>query len=117
MTSEGKPKAQTARGGAGRRTLERLKQEQAASCLNCVLHSKTFSASDSIRHILKFIVEKSLAGSVGDIKEYTIATEAWAGPRILIPRQTTSYACKCNDCAGARRVLVITKGRITQFEL
>ena len=76
MASEDKPNAQTARGSAGQHTLERLKQEQAVSCLNCVLHSKTFSTSDSIRQILKFIVEKSVAGSVGDIKEYTIATEA-----------------------------------------
>lgn len=86
MTSEGKPKAQTARGGAGRRTLERLKQEQTASCLNCVLHSKTFSTSDSTRQILKFIVEKSLAGSVADIKEYTIATEALGRPPDFDPK-------------------------------
>jgi len=41
-----------------------------------VLHSSTFSRSDSSRLLLKFIVEKSLAGNPDSIKEYTIATEA-----------------------------------------
>src|SRR5467141_892987 len=43
--------------------------------LKHVLQSETFSNADSMRNFLEFIVEKSLAGRVDEIKEYTIATE------------------------------------------
>lgn len=43
--------------------------------LKHLLQSETFSNADSMRHFLKFIVEKSIAGRVDEIKEYTIATE------------------------------------------
>ncbi len=43
--------------------------------LRHVLQSETFSNADSMRNFLEFIVEKSLAGRVDEIKEYTIATE------------------------------------------
>ncbi len=43
--------------------------------LKHLLQSETFANADSMRHFLEFIVEKSLAGRVDEIKEYTIATE------------------------------------------
>src|SRR6266496_1836875 len=43
--------------------------------LERVLQSKVFSNADSMRHFLEFIVERSVAGRVDEIKEYTIATE------------------------------------------
>jgi hypothetical protein len=51
-----------------------------------VLHSATFSRSDSSRQLLKFIVEKSLAGDLDSIKEYTIATEALGRPPDFDPK-------------------------------
>jgi len=54
--------------------------------LDHVLHSRAFSSSHSIRHILKFIVERSLAGASADIKEYTIATEALGRPSDFDPK-------------------------------
>ena len=54
--------------------------------LNCVLNSKTLSGSQASRHILKFIVEKSLAGCADEIKEYTIATQALGRPEDFDPR-------------------------------
>src|SRR5258708_33152726 len=43
--------------------------------LKHLLQSETFANADSMRDFLEFIVEKSLAGRVDEIKEYTIATE------------------------------------------
>src|ERR1039458_5099427 len=54
--------------------------------LNCVLNSKTLSGSQASRQILKFIVEKSLAGCADEIKEYTIATQALGRPEDFDPR-------------------------------
>jgi hypothetical protein len=51
-----------------------------------VLHSVTFSRSDSSRLLLKFIVEKSLSGNLDSIKEYTIATEALGRPPDFDPK-------------------------------
>ena len=43
--------------------------------LQRVLQSKTFSECDTLRQILKFLVERSVAERADEIKEYTIATE------------------------------------------
>jgi hypothetical protein len=43
--------------------------------LQLVLQSKTFSECETLRQILKFIVERSVAERADEIKEYTIATE------------------------------------------
>src|SRR5260370_59121 len=43
--------------------------------LKHLLQSETFANADSMRHFLKFILEKCLAGRGDEIKEYTIATE------------------------------------------
>jgi hypothetical protein len=43
--------------------------------LQQILQSKTFSGCETILQILRFIVEKSIADRVDEIKEYTIATE------------------------------------------
>jgi hypothetical protein len=49
--------------------------------LQQILQSKTFSGCDTIQQILRFIVEKSIAERVGEIKEYTIATEVLGRPK------------------------------------
>ena len=51
-----------------------------------VLQSKVFSRSDASRLILRFIVEKSLAGNPDTLKEYTIATEALGRPSDFDPK-------------------------------
>ena len=50
-------------------------EDERLLALKHLVQSETFSNADSMRHFLKFIVEKSLAGRVDEIKEYTIATE------------------------------------------
>jgi hypothetical protein len=49
--------------------------------LQQILQSKTFSGCETIQQILRFIVEKSIAERVGEIKEYTIATEVLGRPK------------------------------------
>jgi hypothetical protein len=49
--------------------------------LQQILQSKTFSGCETIQQILRFIVEKSIADRIGEIKEYTIATEVLGRPK------------------------------------
>jgi hypothetical protein len=49
--------------------------------LQQILQSKTFSSCETIQQILRFIVEKSIAERIGEIKEYTIATEVLGRPK------------------------------------
>ncbi|HEV8366862.1 MAG TPA: hypothetical protein VGQ39_02830 [Pyrinomonadaceae bacterium] len=49
--------------------------DERLQALERLLQSETFSNADSMRHFLEFIVGKSVAGCVDEIKEYTIATE------------------------------------------
>ncbi len=48
--------------------------------LQRVMQSKTFSECETLRQILKFIVERSVAERADEIKEYTIATEVLGRP-------------------------------------
>lgn len=58
--------------------------------LDRLLQSQTFSSSESLRNILKFIVEKSLSGLDDEIKEYTIATIALGKSPDFDPTTDTS---------------------------
>ncbi|MBO0801235.1 MAG: hypothetical protein J2P31_20640, partial [Blastocatellia bacterium] len=49
--------------------------------LQQILKSKTFSGCETSQHILRFIVEKSIAERIDEIKEYTIATEVLGRPK------------------------------------
>jgi hypothetical protein len=65
---------------------EKGSQLELAAALERVLRSKTFSRADSIRQILKFIVEKSIEGNADSIKEYSIATEGLGRPPDFDPK-------------------------------
>jgi len=54
--------------------------------LERILQSGTFSTAESIRQILRFIVEQSISHSDQEIKEYTIATEALGRGRDFDPK-------------------------------
>src|SRR5262245_14105682 len=49
--------------------------------LQRILTSKTFSGCETSQQILRFIVEKSIAERIDEIKEYTIATEVLGRPK------------------------------------
>src|SRR5438128_11398671 len=63
-----------------------LGPDERLQALERVLQSKAFTNCDAVRHILQFIVEKSVAGKIDEIKEYTIATEVLGRPQGFNPR-------------------------------
>ena len=65
---------------------EKGSQIELAAALEKVLRSKTFARADSIRLILKFIVEKTIEGNADSIKEYSIATEGLGRPPDFDPK-------------------------------
>jgi hypothetical protein len=63
-----------------------LGPDERLQALERVLQSRAFTNCDAVRHILQFIVEKSIAGKIDEIKEYTIATEVLGRPQGFNPR-------------------------------
>lgn len=59
-------------------TDSRHAEERAA--LDAALHSKTFARSARLSQFLRYICEKSFEGEAADLKEYTIAVEAFGRP-------------------------------------
>lgn len=58
--------------------------------LGRVLHSEVFRNSDSLRHLLAYLGEKSLAETAEDLKEYTIGIEACGKPSSYDPQKDAS---------------------------
>lgn len=57
-----------------------------AAALERVVRSRAFSRADSIRQVLRFIVEEAIGGNFDNIKEYLIATEALGRPPDFDPK-------------------------------
>ncbi len=69
--------------GAGADTLE---PKEKLAALERILRSSAFAAAESIKHILRFIVEQSISSPEQEVKEYTIATEALGRPEDFDPK-------------------------------
>src|SRR6266478_6420711 len=52
-----------------------------------ILQSKAFRTSEVHRNLLSYLAEKSLAGTAGALKEYTVGLEVFAKPESYDPRQ------------------------------
>lgn len=61
-------------------------QDERLVALQRVLASHSFSRSEVIRRILKYIIESSVAGHAKDLKEYTIAIDALNCPNNFDPK-------------------------------
>jgi len=55
--------------------------------LQTVLRSQTFANSDSLRRLLKYLGEKSIAGEADSLKEYTIGVDAFGKSAAYDPRR------------------------------
>ena len=55
--------------------------------LDRVLAAGRFASSESLRNLLKFTVQKALAGEGSELKEYSIAVEALGRPTSFEPRE------------------------------
>lgn len=63
-----------------------LEPKAKLAALERILRSNTFSASESIRQILRYVVEQSVSDRNQEVKEYTIATEALGRPQDFDPK-------------------------------
>ena len=52
-----------------------------------ILQSKVFRGSEVLRHLLAYLIDKSLAGEADSLKEYTIGLDALGKPSSFDPRQ------------------------------
>lgn len=65
-------------------------RDERLQALQHLLRSRTLANSEAIRRVLKYIVEASVSGRAGEIKEYTIATEALGRPEHFDPKSDNS---------------------------
>src|ERR1700735_4652504 len=52
-----------------------------------IIQSKAFRTSEVHRNLLQYLAEKSLAGTAGSLKEYTVGLDVFAKPASYDPRQ------------------------------
>jgi hypothetical protein len=66
------------------------RMQSARAQLNRVLQSEAFRNSESLRHLLAYVAEKSLADPPEELKEYTIGIEACGKPPSYDPQKDAS---------------------------
>src|SRR5665213_82021 len=52
-----------------------------------IIQSKAFRTSEIHRNLLSYLAEKSLSGTAGGLKEYTVGLDVFAKPASYDPRQ------------------------------
>src|ERR1700733_1503468 len=52
-----------------------------------IIQSKAFRTSEDHRNLLQYLAEKSLSGTAGNLKEYTVGLDVFAQPSSYDPRQ------------------------------
>jgi hypothetical protein len=70
--------------------VENLTAEEKREALDLVCQSQTFSRSDRLKALLRFICEAEIEGRSGDLKEYSIAIEALGKPPEFSPGEDSS---------------------------
>lgn len=71
---------------APRRALRVPTREEKRAQLERILSSQAFHGAETLKSFLRFVVEKSLEGLEGELKEYTIATEVFGRSENYDPR-------------------------------
>ncbi|HEY6359654.1 MAG TPA: AAA family ATPase, partial [Vicinamibacterales bacterium] len=66
-----------------------ISADEAMAELACVLDSVTFSKSPVLRRFLKFLVERSLQGRAGEVKEYALGVDVFDRGSDFDPRTDT----------------------------
>ncbi len=61
--------------------------EAARNQVDRILASNTFHASDVLRRLLRFLADKTFAGTADDLKEYSVGLDALGKPPTYDPRQ------------------------------
>ncbi len=65
-------------------TIEERKQ------VDVILHSETFRGSEVLRHLFRFLAEKTFSGDADGLKEYTVAIDALQKPSTYNPQHDST---------------------------
>jgi hypothetical protein len=77
--------------------VENLSAEEKREALDLVFQSQTFSRSDRLKSLLRFICEAEIEGRSGDLKEYSIAIEALGKPPEFSPGEDSSVRSRAYE--------------------
>jgi hypothetical protein len=80
--------------------IENLSAGEKREALNLVFQSQTFSRSDRLKNLLRFICEAEIEGRCNDLNEYAIGVEALGRPPGFSPARIPRYAAAPTNSGG-----------------
>ena len=69
---------------------QEIRPESVAAALGKILGSQTMRGKETLGVLLSYLVDKTLDGSAGSLKEYTIGVEAFGKPASYNPQEDAS---------------------------
>jgi hypothetical protein len=78
-------------------TVENLSAEQKREALDLVFRSRTFSRSDRLKNLLRFLCEAEMEGRCDDLNEYSIGVEALGRPPDFSPGEDSSVRSRAYE--------------------
>jgi TolB-like protein/Tfp pilus assembly protein PilF len=85
--------------------------DAALNALSLVLASEIFARSNRLSQFLRFVVERTLHGHEGNLKEYTIATEAYGRKADFDPGQDTIVRTEARRLRSKLKEYYETEGK------
>lgn len=77
--------------------VENLSAAEKREALNLVFQSQTFSRSDRLKSLLRFICEAEIEGRCDDLNEYAIGVEALGRPQTFSPGEDSSVRSRAYE--------------------
>jgi TolB-like protein/Tfp pilus assembly protein PilF len=93
------------------RPLDTVPTDAALNALSLVLASEIFARSNRLSQFLRFVVERTLNGHEGSLKEYTIGTEAYGRKADFDPGQDTIVRTEARRLRSKLKEYYETEGK------
>src|SRR5437660_9369368 len=75
-----------------------VREESSHAEIDRILHSDTFRNSDLLRHLLRFLADKTISGEADQLQEYAIGIDALGKPSSYDPRQDSVVRIQVGRC-------------------
>jgi hypothetical protein len=83
--------------------------------VDAILHSETLRGSEALRHLLKFLAEKTFSGEADSLKEYTVAIDALQKPPTYNPQHDSTVRIQVSRLRQKLGDYYRTEGRSDPF--
>jgi hypothetical protein len=76
-----------------------------------ILHSQVFRSSESLRRLLRFLADKTIAGEADQLKEYSVGLDAFGKPADYDPRQDSAVRIQVGRLRQKLSEYYLTEGK------